>query len=134
MQFETRQRATPMINLSALIDIAFILVIFVVLAASFQRVQTMEVSLPSAKASHNANPQSLVISVPVSGPVTIDGKSIPAKRIESVLASMYGKFTSVLIVADRKASVQRAVTLLSKAQSTGFSTVSIAIQEEGTIR
>ena len=31
MEFETRQRVTPNINLSALMDVAFILVIFIVL-------------------------------------------------------------------------------------------------------
>ncbi len=130
MEFVTRQRAAPLINLSALIDIAFILVIFVVLAASFHRIRTLDVALPSAEATHKADPKALVLTVRAEGPIDIQGKLVAPDDVKRTLAAMTSEFDSVLIVADRTASVQRAVKLLSDAQAAGFSSVGIALENK----
>ena len=59
MEFDLPRRQVPTINLSALIDIAFILVIFIVLAANFQRIQNVDVKLPRADAEARADPHAL---------------------------------------------------------------------------
>ena len=81
MEFETRQRVTPNINLSALIDVAFILVIFIVLIANFNRIAELEVALPESDVQGEVDPKALMISIPVQGPVTIQDKAIPLEQV-----------------------------------------------------
>ncbi len=128
MEFETQRRPTPSINLSALIDVAFILVIFIVLAANFDRIRALKVKLPEADASASADASGLVITVPATGPVDIQGTKVGIEAVRAKLRAMKPRYDSVLLVADQAASIQRAVRILGDAQAVGFESVGIATQ------
>ncbi len=128
MQFERTLRQPPVINLSALIDITFILVIFIVLAANFHRINQMDVNLPDAQVSGKVDPSALVITVPAAGPVEVLGQPVEPADLQAFLAERKGQFDSVMLVADQQASIQRAVKILSDAQASGFSNVGIATE------
>lgn len=128
MEFETRYRTAPAINLTALIDCIFILVIFIVLGANFHRIQTLEVSIPEAESPHKAGTESLVITIPVTGALDIEGQKVEPEALREVLQSLAFRFKIVLLVADRAAPVQRVVRILSDAQAAGFASISIATQ------
>ncbi|PID37608.1 MAG: hypothetical protein CSB49_08790 [Proteobacteria bacterium] len=128
MDFDTPRREKVAINLSALIDIAFILVIFVVLAASFQRIKSIDVALPRADAESPTDPKSLVVQVPPQGVIRIAGRAVAPERVKSALASLRKRYASVLIVADRQASVERAIRVLAAAQGAGFAAAGIATE------
>lgn len=128
MQFETRNRTSPTINLTPLIDCVFILVIFIVLGANFHRIQALEVSIPEAKSSGKADMESLVITIPVTGAIDVQGKKVELDELRDVLQPMVTRFETVLLVADQSAAVQRVVQILSDAQAVGFIAVSIATQ------
>ncbi|MCO6433462.1 ExbD/TolR family protein [Nitrosomonas nitrosa] len=133
MKFETRQRITPTINLAALIDVVFILVIFIVLGANFHRIQTLDVSIPEAESVNEAEIESLVITIPVTGAIEVAGEKVELSELRQELqskASRYkaSRYKTVLLVADRSVPVQRVVTILSDAQAVGFTSVSIATQ------
>lgn len=128
MQFETRNRTSPTINLTPLIDCVFILVIFIVLGANFHRIQALEVSIPEAKSSGKADAESLVITIPVTGAIDVQGKKVELDELRDVLQPMVTRFETVLLVADQSAAVQRVVQILSDAQAVGFIAVSIATQ------
>lgn len=129
MEIETRKRATPNISLAALVDVVFILVIFIVLGANFHRIQTLDVSIPVAESPGQADARSLVITIPESGQLDILGKKVDPDSLKNELRTKVTAFESVLLVADRSAPVQRVVRILSDAQAVGFVSVSIATQE-----
>ena len=128
IEFETRRREPPTINLSALIDIAFILVIFIVLGATFQRVRGVEVDLPSADAKTNPESEALVVTVPRTGPFKFEDREVPEAEVAAALQQARKTHTSVLLLADKEAAVQRALKVLADAQNAGFETVSIAAE------
>lgn len=129
MKFETRQRITPTINLAALIDVVFVLVIFIVLGANFHRIQTLDVSIPEAESANEAEIESLVITIPVTGAIEVAGEKVELSELRQELQSKVSRYKTVLLVADRSVPVQRVVTILSDAQAVGFTSVSIATQE-----
>ena len=113
MKFETRQRITPTINLAALIDVVFILVIFIVLGANFHRIQTLDVSIPEAESANEAEIESLVITIPVTGAIEVAGEKVELSELRQELQSKVCRYKTVLLVADRSVPVQRVVTILS---------------------
>jgi len=131
IEFETRRRPPPEINLSALIDITFILVIFIVLAATFSHVRVMQVDLPSADAPSTPEQTALVVTIPEHGPLRFDDTPVPLEEAKAALERFRSTHDSVLLVADRNAAIQRAVQVLSDAQQVGFSAVAIATQAPG---
>lgn len=126
IEFETRRRAPPVINLSALIDIAFILVIFIVLGATFQRVEGVEIDLPNADAKQALDHEALVITVPRSGRLRFGEREVSEDRVIEELRHARADHDAVVLLADREAAIQRAVRVLVDAQTAGFRTVSIA--------
>jgi biopolymer transport protein ExbD len=131
VEFESFKREPPTLNLSALIDIVFILVIFIVLAANFQRIQNVDVSLPEADDTAPSDPKALIVTVPIDGPIKVGDETIELALAGARLRALKGEYDTVLLVADRQASIQRAVQLLGDARKAGFKSVGIASQEPG---
>jgi biopolymer transport protein ExbD len=127
----TPRRPMPDINLSALMDIAFILVIFIVLGATFQRVRVVDVELPTADAKADPNDEGLVVTVPREGPVRFGTRPVSDADLPAALLEARKEHEAILLLADREAAVQRAVELLVLAQNQGFATVAIATQTGG---
>lgn len=112
-----------------MVDVVFILVIFIVLGANFHRLQTLDVSIPVAESSGQADTRSLVITIPASGQIDLLGKKIDMEDLKNELHTRIADFESVLLIADQSAPVQRVVQILSDVQMVGFVSVSIATQE-----
>lgn len=129
MQFESFRRPPPTLNLSALIDIVFILLIFVVLAANFDRLKDIEVTLPSARATSKADPKALTVTIPADGPVKVDGEAVESARLADHLRTMRSSHQALLLVADGAVALERAVEVLGEASQAGFTAVSIATRE-----
>jgi biopolymer transport protein ExbD len=130
MQFESYTRQTPTINISALIDVVFILLIFVVLAANFDRVREMNIVLPSASQTSEMSPESLILTIPFEGPMTIGEEAIPDGELAPRLKELRGKYESLLLVSDGRVDLERAVKVFDQASAAGFTSVSIATRKE----
>ena len=128
IQFDIRRRHRPAVNLTAFMDIAFILVIFIVLAANFHRIENLEVNLPDAQGSKVARREVLKIILPKNGSIDIGGQKVSVSEAYSVLEKYIGKFEKVLLLTDRDTPVERAVRILADANRVGFKSVGIAVR------
>lgn len=127
-----RRRAQPAIHLSALIDVLFIVLVFVVLAARFDQPRSLEVTLPRAQASA-ARPDdaAAVLEVPRAGPMRLDGVPVTEARLVQALRRAQAHKPTLLLVADGGIPLDRATRLLDAAGAAGFSAVSIATRAPG---
>lgn len=127
MELHTRRREAPQVNLTALIDVIFILVIFVVLAASFTRLRALDVELPEAEASAAAPQDGLTVELPAAGPLRLAGRPVALEGLAAALAAAGGGPTQpVLLLVDTHAEAGRAVAVLGALRAAGYLTVSIA--------
>ena len=122
-----RRRALPAIHLSALIDVLFIVLVFVVVAARFDQPRSLEVTLPRAQA-RAAEPDDLaaVLEVQRAGPMRLDGVLVTEEQLAPALRRAQAHKTTLLLVADGGIPLDRATRLLDAASAAGFSAVSIA--------
>lgn len=130
MQFESFRREQPQINLSALIDIVFILLIFVVLAANFDRVREMNVVLPTAENTERPTPDALVLTLAVDGPILLDGQEVSEAQLPAALREQSERFDILVLVSDGRVELERAVKIFDEASAAGFESVSIATRQE----
>ena len=126
MELEGRRRETPTINLSALIDIVFILVIFVVLAANFRRLKGVKVDLPQAEIQGTVDSKALTVTVPVKGAIQVGETFHEAKTLRSVLREKRRDHERLILRSDGQAAFERSVQVLAEARAAGFDAVSIA--------
>jgi biopolymer transport protein ExbD len=131
LQFHTARRESPTINLSALIDIIFILVIFVVLVANFDRLRDIDVTLPSATATGESDARALVVTIRPEGPLQLDDEEVEEAALGGRLRELRDRHEALLVVADGQVALERAVKVLGEASAAGFTAVSIATREAG---
>lgn len=129
IDFSTGERRKPNVNLSALIDVAFILVIFIVLTATFRQERDMEVDLPQTDATPQNQVEGLLVTIYADGKVTIDGKEVARAEVLPEFKRHRGEYESVLLTADRGANIQSAVEIMADARSAGFDSVAIVTTE-----
>lgn len=126
MKFESYRRETPNINLSALIDVVFILVIFVVLAASFERMRGVEVDLSDAEAPPMPTQRALTVTVLRTGAIRIGQEAIRQPDLPTKLADLRRAHSALVLYADGAVALERAVEILANAREAGFTRLTIA--------
>ena len=124
--FEAPKREAQSIGLTPLIDIVFILLIFVVLAANFDRVKGLKVALPQASNTQSPEKKLLTITVTKEGVLMWEDKKLTRKQLLPKLKELRKKHSVLLLRADSKVALQHAVYVLDQASSAGFESVSIA--------
>ncbi len=130
MEFESFERETPQINISALIDVVFILLIFVVLAANFDRIREMNVALPTAEEVEQPTEDALVLTLPVDGPMQLNEEEIDAGELPEQLEMRSSDYDVLVLVGDGEINLDQTVDIFDKASAAGFESVSIATREE----
>jgi biopolymer transport protein ExbD len=128
--FESYQRRSPTLNLSALIDVVFILVIFVVLAANFQRIREVEVDLPTARTTSQASDEALTLVIGSGLGYVVNGVDVTAEGLGEHLQGLRDEHQALLILSDKEIPFERAVFVLGEAAAAGFEHVSIAAKEK----
>ena len=141
MKFATPEAEEVSINLTPLIDIVFLLLIFFMVSTTFQRETELEIALPEASAT--ARPQQAVSAVVLeidSGGVyrlgtQSDGGSsefitVSPDRLSETLGGISGKHetTTLIIKADGKTSHQAVVRALDAARRAGLKRIKFAAE------
>jgi biopolymer transport protein ExbD len=137
MKLQTRRREDPEINLTSLIDVVLLLVIFFMVSTTFQQEGRLRVELPRAAAQAGApRGEPLVITVTAEGGYRVNERTL-VNNARETLAAALGKEASaaggdqpVTIRADGRSSHQAVVTAMEVAAKAGFTRVNIATVSE----
>lgn len=123
-----RRRTLPEVELTPLIDILFILIIFFVLTTSFVKNQ-LSIELPYGGGTQITG-SPVVISVNSAGQFSFDGQEIERTRVPSMAEEAYLKGKDLLIAGDRTAPYGIIATLLDDLREKGIDRVSLALGGE----
>ncbi|MDX2095267.1 MAG: biopolymer transporter ExbD [Alphaproteobacteria bacterium] len=129
MDFERQRRLVSEINLTALIDIVFHLMVFVMLTTSFVVSESMELSLPSGKAppAHQAERQVLRIQIAGDGTVLVDHQPMGIDQMSGVLGDRIAAAPeiSIAIFTTAGVSVQQLISVMDAVYLTGGRNVQV---------
>jgi len=126
VRIPVRERVSPRLNLSPLIDVIFILLIFVVLVARFVDQERLDVTVPSADAGRPAEIDALLITVTQGGLIAVEDELVSEEQLLSVLERARGRYGRAVVVADATVDLQAAVDVISSAKLAGFEAVAVA--------
>ncbi len=130
--FEPRKTKSVDIGLTPLLDVIFILLIFAILAANFQRIRGIPLELPkvSRESSQTLPPLSrAVISIDKKGAIYYKNKVISYKELELFFRKNKKKFSSIVIRGDSGAPLGVALRVLDLAKRYRYSEVVILSRE-----
>lgn len=134
MKFNRRIQDEPSINLTPLIDVVFLLLIFFMVTTTFSRETRLQVNLPEAEAGTlSTQTERLEIVVSRDGSFALNGQTLINGRVETLLRGLALESDGnldlpVIIVADSQASHQSVVTAMDAIGQAGFARLSIATQ------
>lgn len=133
MQLPTLRKKS-LVNLTPLIDVVFILLIFFMLASNFMRWDILELSITES-AEVEVNPQSLsVITVLSDSSYLLNKQQMPVEKIITILRSKIDKQADhpILIQPEQGANVQALVDILNQIKQFAAENISISKPDDLT--
>ena len=135
MKFRRQKRLDQGINLTPLIDVVFLLLIFFMVTTTFTKQSKLIIKLPEASGEVAQNsPQLLDLAVSAEGSYSLNGKNLINREISTIMAALKqaseGDITvPIRITADANASHQSVITAMDAAGRVGFEQLNIATQQ-----
>lgn len=116
------------INITPMLDIVFIMLIFFIVTATFVRETGIDVTRPDAQTAEQQQRPPILIAISEEGEIWFDKRRIDARavraNIERALAE--NPEAGVVIIADREAKTGLLVEVMDEARLAGSPSVSIA--------
>jgi len=124
------------INLTPLIDVVFLLLIFFMVTTTFTRETRMLISLPEAEGEPVAAEQQAPLELVVSrdGSYSVNGQNLINRDIKTIMAALRdasegNRDIPLIITADAQSSHQAVITAMDAAGRLGFESLNIATQQ-----
>jgi biopolymer transport protein ExbD len=133
MKLSLRPRTQPEVNLTSLIDVVLLLLIFFMVSTSFVKQSQIAISLPQADSTAIIEdvPEQIDVMITETGTFLVNGRELINSRVETIrnaLQKVSGGNNSLplTISADANAKHQDVVTAMDVAGRLGFTRISIA--------
>ncbi len=133
MRLSLRAKTQPEVNLTSLIDVVLLLLIFFMVSTSFVKQSQINISLPQAESSTKVEepPEQIDIMITATGTYHVNGRELINNRPETIRNALQkvsagNNNLPMTISADANAKHQHVVTAMDVAGRLGFTRISIA--------
>mgnify|MGYP006072202935 FL=1 len=126
MQFKRQKDGEVSVNLTPLIDVVFLLLIFFMVSTTFTKETHLSLDLPEATGEEKIDqPQQIEILIDAGGQYVIDGRSLVSTNIETLMKALEtianGDTTRPLVItADASTPHQAVISAMDAAGQLGF--------------
>jgi biopolymer transport protein ExbD len=133
--FHSRRKQEVSVNLTPLIDVVFLLLIFFMVSTSFNRETQIKLELPEASGDPLETPPELIeISVDSEGRYFVNAKPVINTQVETLvkainIISKGKKDLPVVISADANAPYQSVVTAMDASRKSGYFNFTMATRK-----
>ena len=119
------------INISPLIDVVFLLLIFFIVTTVFIEETGIEVSKPRAASSEDLEKQAILLAVSSEGRVWQGGREIGVDGVRAVVSALLeeDESTPVIIRSDAATTTEATVRVIDAAKLAGAQSVSLATEK-----
>ncbi len=137
MKFQRRRRGDNGINLTPLIDVVFLLLIFFMVTTTFTKETRLLIDLPEANGEvADSSPATLELVIAKDGSYAVNGQNLINRDIKTIMAALREASSGntdlpLVITADAQATHQAVITAMDAAGRLGFSQLNIATQQVG---
>lgn len=119
------------INISPLIDVVFILLIFFIVTTVFVEETGLEIQKPRAASQQDLEKNSILIGISASGTVHYGGREIGVGGVRSVVSRLLRHDTMpVIIQSDRRTPTEATVQVMDEAKLAGASQVFVSTVDQ----
>lgn len=119
------------INITPMIDVVFIMLIFFIVTASFVKESGIEVNRPDAATAVSQERANILIAISENNEIWIDQRMVDPRAVRANIERLRAENPegSVVIQADKKSITETLVTVMDAARQAGVYDISFAAQE-----
>jgi biopolymer transport protein ExbD len=120
------------INLTPMLDVTFIMLIFFIVTASFVKESGIDVNRPGAATAEKKERGNILVAITENGQVWMDKRPIDVRAVRANIERLHAENPqgSVVIQADRNSKNGLLVSVMDAAREAGVYNVSIAASVE----
>jgi biopolymer transport protein ExbD len=135
MNFQRGKRHEELeMNLVPLIDVLLVIIIFLVVSASFSRTSELQINLPTAEPTAlEDKPLVITVEVDAAGHFMVNGAEVGSGDVAAISSALTkaagnGKEPTIVINADAKATHQSVVDVMEAARQANYTHITFATQ------
>lgn len=119
------------INMTPMLDVVFIMLIFFIVTASFVKEAGIDVNRPEAATAVKKERANILVAISVQGEIWINKRQIDVRAVQANIERLKAENPqgSVVIQADKKATTETLIKVMDASRAAGVFDVSIAAQE-----
>ncbi|WP_448569015.1 ExbD/TolR family protein [Thalassotalea ganghwensis] len=125
------QEEAEEINMTPMLDVVFILLIFFIVTATFVKQAGIEVNRPEAATAVKKERANILVAISDKGDIWINKRKIDVRAVQANIERLKAENPqgTVVIQADKKATTDILIKVMDSARAAGVFDVSIAAQE-----
>ncbi|MDN4503788.1 biopolymer transporter ExbD [Alteromonadaceae bacterium BrNp21-10] len=119
------------IDLTPMLDVVFIMLIFFIVTASFVKESGIDVNRPEAATAVKKERANILVAISDKGEIWINKRRIDTRAVQANIERLHAENPqgTVVIQADKKATTEVLIKVMDSARAAGVFDVSIAAQE-----
>ena len=126
-----RESEESEVNLTPMLDVVFIMLIFFIVTASFVKEAGIDVNRPDAATAEKKTKGNILVAITENGQIWIDKRQVDPRALRANIERLHAENPqgSVVIQADKNSKNGLLVLVMDSARLAGVFNVSIAAQE-----
>ncbi|WP_430459630.1 ExbD/TolR family protein [Thalassolituus sp. LLYu03] len=126
----TPQAEEGEIDITPMLDVVFIMLIFFIVTASFVKESGIEVNRPDASTAQSKPRANILIAINDLGEIWIDKRKVEESQVRANIERMHAENPqgTVVIQADEEAKTRQLVAVMDAARAAGVTDVSLATE------
>jgi biopolymer transport protein ExbD len=119
------------INMTPMLDVVFIMLIFFIVTASFVKESGIDVNRPEAATAVKKERANILVAISDTGEIWINKRQIDVRAVQANIERLKAENPqgSVVIQADKKATTEMLIKVMDASRAAGAFDVSIAAQD-----
>lgn len=132
MKFRPKKQEVENIDVSPLIDMVFILLIFFMVTTTFVKDMKLDLNRPSAASASQADSKIIRVYIDNTGDVYIDNQPVQIWAIQSKLRDLLRTATdkAVLVISDETIPVETLIDVVDECRMSGAKDVAVSTSKE----
>jgi len=124
--------AEAQIDLTPMLDVVFIMLIFFIVTASFIKEAGIEVNRPEASTAQPKENVNILVAISANNEIWMDKRRIDVRAVRANIERMHAENPkgAVVIQADNKSNTETVAAVLDAAREAGVLDVSLATDEK----
>ena len=129
----TGQAEETEIDMTPMLDIVFIMLIFFIVTATFVKEAGIDVTKPDASTAQKRDQVGILVAISDSGDIWINKRKVDVRAVRANIERLLAENPKggVVIQADKEAKVDLLVQVMDQANLAGAPSVAVAANEKG---